>query len=424
MADEQADVLHRLVVADVVADVARRDGCLLVRGDLDDAELREVEADDGGERRVGLLHNRVAPRVLVVIGRRAVEAVQRLADAAQRLVDDVGRLVRAPLLVGHRERVLVGHILVDVIDDLVVRHTLHVDVHHVVPDVGAAAVLVLLLENLVAAHLVGLAALGADDDTVVLFDGLDALVVRVRVGVLHRQVNEPVGIVHERPLALLVAREDVEELGVVLTEVLRVVHHVVVLVVDEQEAVRLVGREVLDKVLARAALKVLGNGLVEHLPVRLGRVKVARKVDVGDGRGAEVPLVLVVVDVDHRALERLLDVVGVLCLEQVLVDRRALRNLVGERDDDVLADGLLDVDDDAARLLVQVFEVQDVAALVGVVEEDERLGLEDLLELEHRVVLLDLHVELKLVDKRVVALLLGDLLEHLENVGEVSRVHF
>jgi len=426
VADEQPDVLHGLVVADVVADVAGRDGLIAVRGDLDDAQLREVEAHDWRERRVDLLHDVVAPRVLVVVGRRAVEAVQRLADVAECLVDHVGRLVGAPHVVGHGERLLVvGHVLADVIHDLVVRDALHVDVNHVVPDVGVAAVLALLLEDLVAAHLVGLAALGADDERVdrfVLLDAGYALLERERVCVFHRQVVEAVGVVDRLSLALLVAREDVEQLLVVLAKLLGVVHHVVVLVVDQEETVRLVRREAVDEPLA--VVPVLVEDLVEHLAVRLGRVEVARIVDVRDGRGAEEPVVLVVVHVDHRALEALLDLVGVLRLQEVVVDRHALRDLVRERDDDVLADGLVDVDDDAARLLIQVLEVRHIAALVGVVEEDERAGLENLLHLEHRVVLVRAHVVLQAVGEGDLLILLRNNLEHLENVGEVGRVHF
>ena len=420
VAHEQPDVLHGLVVADVVADGARRDRRRLVRGDLDDAELREVEAHDRRERRFRLLHDVVAPRVLVVVGRRAVEPVQRLADVAERLVDEVGRLVGAPHVVDHRERLLaVGRVLADVIVDLVVRHALHVDVHHVLPDVGVAAVLALLLENLVAAHLVGLAALGADDERI---DGAVLADLCEAIRVFHRQLGQPVGVVDRLSLVLLVAREDVEQLRVVLAKLLGVVHHVVVLVVDEEEAVRFVRREELDELLAVA--RVLGEGLVEHLAVRLGRVEVARVVHVRDGRGAEEPVVLVVVHKDHRALEALLDHVGVLRLEEVLADRHALRDLVRERHDDVLADGLVGVNDDAARLLVQFLEVRHVVALVGVVEQEERVGLENLLELEHRVVLLLAHVVLQAVEEGDLLALLRDNLEHLENVGEVGRVHF
>ena len=298
VAHEQPDVLHGLVVADVVADGARRDGRRLVRGDLDDAELREVEAHYRCESRFRLLHDVVAPRVLVVVGRRAVEPVQRLADVAERLVDEVGRLVGAPHVVDHRERLLaVGRVLADVIVDLVVRHALHVDVHHVLPDVGVAAVLALLLEDLVAAHLVGLAALGADDERI---DGAVLADLGEAFRVFHRQLGQPVGVVYRLSLVLLVAREDVEQLRVVLTKLLGVVHHVVVLVVDEEEAVRLVRRQELDELLAVA--RVLGEGLVEHLAVRLGRVEVARVVHVRDGRGAEEPVVLVVVHEDHRPL--------------------------------------------------------------------------------------------------------------------------
>ena len=429
VADEQPDVLHGLVVADVIAHVARRDGCLLVRGDLDDAKLREVKLDDWRERRLDLLHNRVTPSVLVVVGRRTVEIVEGLAHAAHHLVDDVGRLIGASHVVGHGQvGLLVRQELIDVVVDLVVRDTLLVDVDQVVPDVRVATVLVFLLEDFVAADLVGVTALGADDEPVgvlVVVDASNQLLARVGVGVLDWNVRQLVGVIDGRPFALFVAREDVEELGVLLTELLGVVHHVVVLVVHEEEAIRLVWREVLDERLA-AALEVLRDGLIEHITVRLRWVKVARIVDVWNRRGAEEPHTFVFVRVDHCALIGLLDEVGILGLEEVLVDRHALRNLVGERDDDVLTEGLLDIDNHAACLLVEILEVLDIGALVGVVEEDERVGLENLLHLEHRVVLLGLEKVLEAVGEGARVVLLVDGLhvnEHLGDVGEVGGVH-
>lgn len=409
-------------MANVVADGARRNRRLFVGGDLDDAQLREVKAHDWCEHRVSLLHDRVAPGVTVVVGGSAVEAVEGLADVAEDLVNHVGRVVGAPDLVRHDERLLLlGAELVDVIDDLVVGDTLLVDIDQVVPDVRVATVLCLLLEDLGAGNLVGLALLRADDKPIDILDARDALLASAGVRVHHKQVVQLVSVVDSLALGVLVAREHVEELGIVLAQLLGVVHHVVVLVVHEKEPVRLVGRKVLDEGLAVEG--VLGDSLVEHLAVGLGRVKVARIVDVRDGRSPEVPHLFVVVHVNHRALVRHIDDVRLLRLQEVLIERQALRNLVGERDDDVLPKRLLDVDDDAARLVVQILEVGDVGALVGVVEEDERLGLEDLLDLEHRVKVLHLEVVLEVLQEVSLALLLRDSLEHLENVREVGGVH-
>lgn len=425
VAHEEADILDRLVNANVVADRLRRDRRLRVRRDLDAAQLRQVKPDDRRERRVDLLVDRVATSVLVVVGGRAVHSVQRVADVAHHLVNDIGGLVDTPHVVGHRQAVLLfGKVLDDVVVDLVGLVSLHVDREHVVPDVRVAAVLGLLLEDLFAADLVDVTLLRAHDDAVrlrVVKDRLLALLEREGVGVFDRAVAELVGVVGGCTLGCLVAREHVEEHCVVVAELLGVVHDVVVLVVDKQEAVGLVGREVLDEFLAGQP-----DCLVEHLAVRLGRVEVAREVDVRDGRGAEEPQAFVVVDVDHRPFVRFLDAVGLLCDLDVLLAREALGDLVGERDDDVLAARLGHVDDHAARLLVQVLEVGDVGALVSVVEEDERLGLEDGLHLEHRVKLVGLEVVLEAVlEGDVLFLEVGlDDLEHLGDVGEVGRVHF
>lgn len=425
VADEQPHVLDGLLLADVVADERRRNRRLRVRRDLDAAQLREVEADDGRQRRVNLLLDRVAASVLVVVGGCAVHAVHRLAHVPHHLVDEVGRLVRAPDVIRHRQALhLLRAVLGDVVFDHVVLVALHVDVEQVVPDVGVAAVLRLLVEDVLAAHLVDVAVVGAHDETVRALVGEDlvgALLERQHVRVLDRQLLKLVGVVRVRALGGLVAREDVEDLRVVLAELLRVVHHADVLVVDEEETVGLLRRKARREILAAHP-----NRLVEHLAVRLGRVTVARAVDVRNRRGAEEPLLLVVVDEDHRPLVRLLDKVGVLRLLAVLLGRQALWDLVGQRDHNVLAGRLGDVDDDAARLLVKLLEVLDIRALVGVVEEDELVALEDLLDLEHRVVLLGLEVVLEVVVKGDVRVLLGvglDDLEHLGNVREVGRVH-
>ena len=107
-----------------------------MRRNLDATKLREVKADDWREGRINLAVDVVASSVLVVVGRRAVHAVQRIAHVAHDLVDEVGRLVRASHRVGHRDALLVIlEVLLDVVVDLVVRHALHVNVDHVDPDV-------------------------------------------------------------------------------------------------------------------------------------------------------------------------------------------------------------------------------------------------------------------------------------------------
>lgn len=315
VAHEEPDVLHRLVEAKVVAHRHRCDGRIAVRGDLDATQLREVEADDRRKVAVHILVDLVAPHVLVVVGGRAVQSVDRRTHVAHHLVDDVGRLVHASLCVNLGERGLVaGEVVVDVIVDVVVGHSLHVDVRHVDPVVRVATVLHLALEDVLAAHLESVSIRLAHDHAVRVdvCDNLLVVVARDHLRVLHRQVVKPVGIVGGHPLVLLVAREDVEEFRVVLAQLSRVIHQLGVLVVNKKEAVGLVGREALDKTLTARLVEVLLDCLVEHRAMRLGRVGVARVVHVGDRRGAEEPLVVVVVHVDHRALVRLGDDVGVL----------------------------------------------------------------------------------------------------------------
>lgn len=405
----------------------RRDGRLAVRGDLDATQLREVEANDRRKVAVHILVDLVAPRVLVVVGGRAVQTVDRRAHVAHNLVDDVGRLIHASLRVSLGERGLVaGEVVVDVIVDVVVGQSLHVDVRHVDPVVRVATVLHLALEDVLAAHLESVSIRLAHDHAVRVdvCDNLLVVVERDHLRVLHCEIVQPVGVVGGQPLVLLVAREDVEEFRVVLTQLRRVIHQFGVLVVHKKEAVRLVGREALDKTLTAWLVEVLLDGLVEHRAVRLGRVGVARVVHVGDRRGAEEPLVVVVVHIDHRALICLGDAVGVLRLLDVLLEREGLGDLVGERDDDVLAERLGDVDDDAARLVVQLLEVRDVGALVGVVEEDKRLILEDGLDLEHREVVVGLEEVLEFDGESPLLILRLDGLEHLGDGREVGRVHF
>ena len=68
--------------------------------------------------------------------------------------------------------------------------------------------------------------------------------------------------------------------------------------------------------------------------------------------------------------------------------------------------------------------MRDVGALVGVVEQDERVVLEDRLDLEHREVVVGLKEVLEFHGEKTLLVLRLDGLEHLGDGREVGRVHF